>query len=126
MTRITFAAATAVACLVFALPALAQGAKTANDTPGTPPAMANGTSGKSMSGNSMAGSSMSGNSMSAHTMPTTCQGMMDKAHPMMDSMSDGSKKKMAMKHMDMANTAMAAGKEKTCMSHMKLAMHGMM
>ena len=59
------------------------------------------------------------------TMPTTCQGMMDKASPMMDSMADGSKKTMAMKHMKMAKTAMAAGKEKTCMSHMKTAMHGM-
>jgi hypothetical protein len=111
MIRITFAAATAVACLVFALPASAHEAKTANHTPGTPPAMADG---------------MSGNSMSAHAMPTTCQGMMDKAHPMMDSMSDGNKKMMAMKHMGMANTAMSAGKEKTCMSHMKMAMHNMM
>jgi hypothetical protein len=126
MTRITFTAATAVACLVFASQAFAQGAKTANDTPGTPPAMANGMQGKSMSGNSMAGNSMSGNSMSAHAMPATCQGMMDKAHPMMDSMSDGNNKKMAMKHMGMATTAMSAGKEKTCMKHMKMAMHSMM
>jgi hypothetical protein len=104
------AAATAVACLAFALPASAQGAKTANDTPGTSPIMANG---------------MSGNSMSADAMPTTCQGMMDKAHPMMDSMADGNKKTMAMKQMGMATTAMSAGKEKTCMSHMKMAMHDM-
>jgi hypothetical protein len=110
MIRISFAAATAVACLVFALPASAQGAKAANDAPGTPPAMANG---------------MSGHVMSAEAMPNTCQGMMDKAHPMMDSMSDGNKKAMAMKYMGMANTAMSAGKEKTCMSHMKMAMHDM-
>jgi hypothetical protein len=115
MIRITFAAATAVACLVFTLPASAQGAKTANDTPGTPPAMANG----------MSGNSMSGNAMTADAMPTTCQGMMDKAHPMMDSMSDGHKKMMATKHMGMANTAMSAGKEKTCMSQMNMAMHDM-
>jgi hypothetical protein len=116
MIRITFAAAAAVACLVFALPASAQGAKATNDTPGTPPAMANG----------MSGHSMSGNAMTADAMPTTCQGMMDKAHPMMDSMSDGHKKKMAMKQMGMANTAMSGGKEKACMSHMKMAMHDMM
>jgi hypothetical protein len=113
MIRITFA--TAIACLAFALPASAQGAKIANDTPGTPPAMANG----------MSGHSMSGKAMSAGAMPTTCQGMMDKAHPMMDSMSDGHKKMMAMKQMGMANTAMSGGKEKTCMSHMKMAMHDM-
>ncbi|MEP6604867.1 MAG: hypothetical protein ABJA60_01975, partial [Nitrosospira sp.] len=41
------------------------------------------------------------------------------------SMSDGNKKAMAMKHMGMANTAMSAGKEKTCMSHMKVAMQEM-
>jgi hypothetical protein len=117
MIRITFAAAIAAACLAFASPASAQMAgggmagKSSNGTPGTPPAM---------------GNAMAHNSMSADAMPTTCQGMMDKAHPMMDSMSDGKKKTMAMKHMDMANTAMSAGKEKTCMSHMKMAMHGMM
>jgi hypothetical protein len=115
MFRITFAAATAVVCLVFTLPASAQGAKTANGTPGTSPPMANG----------MSGNSMSGNAMTADAMPNSCQGMMDKAHPMMDSMSDGHKKKMAMKQMGMANTAMSDGKEKTCMSHMKMAMHDM-
>jgi hypothetical protein len=60
------------------------------------------------------------------SMPMTCQGMMDKAHPMMDNMANGNKKTMAMRQMDMANTAMSAGKEKTCMSHMKSAMKGMM
>jgi hypothetical protein len=126
MIRIIFAAATAAACLVFALPASAQGAKPANDTPGNPPAMANGMSGNSMSGKSMPSHSMSGNAMSADAMPTNCQGMMDKAHPMMDSMSDGHKKMMAMKQMGMANTAMSGNKEKTCMKHMKMAMHDMM
>jgi hypothetical protein len=65
------------------------------------------------------------NGMKGGDMPATCQGMMDKASPMMDSMSDGNKKMMAMKQMDMAKTSMAAGKEKTCMMHMHKAM-GMM
>jgi hypothetical protein len=121
MFRITFAAATAGACLVLALPASAQGAKTAKDTRGTRPAIADGMSGKSTSSHSM-----SGNAMSADAMPTMCQGMMDKAHPMIDSMSDGHKKMMAMKQMGMANTAMSSNKEKTCMKHMKMAMHDMM
>ena len=72
------------------------------------------------------GSSMGASGMKGGNMPTTCQGMMDKAKPMMNSMADGSKKKMAMKHMDMAKMAMSAGHEKTCESHMKTAMHGMM
>lgn len=70
------------------------------------------------------GSSMSGNKMSGD-MPTTCQGMMDKEMPMMNSMADGNKKMMAMKEMDMAKKAMADNKEKTCMMHMKKSM-GMM
>jgi hypothetical protein len=117
MIRTTLAVAITAACLVFALPASAQmagggmGGKSANGTAGTPPAMANG---------------MSNNATSADAMPTTCKGMMDKAHPMMASMSDGSKKTMAMKQMDMANTAMSGNKEKTCMKHMKIAMHDMM
>jgi hypothetical protein len=72
------------------------------------------------------GSSMGADGMKGGNMPATCQGMMDKATPMMDSMADGSKKKMAMKHMGMAKMAMSAGHEKTCKSHMKTAMHGMM
>lgn len=58
-------------------------------------------------------------------MPMTCQGMMDKQMPMMNSMSDGNKKMMAMKEMDMAKKAMSSGNEKTCMMHMKKSM-GMM
>ncbi len=65
------------------------------------------------------------NSKMSGDMPTTCQGMMDKEMPMMNSMADGNKKMMAMKEMDMAKTAMASGKEKTCMTHMKKSM-GMM
>jgi hypothetical protein len=65
------------------------------------------------------------NGMKADNMPDTCQGMMDKASPMMDSMSDGNKKMMAMKQMDMAKTSMAAGREKTCMMHMHKAMNMM-
>ena len=72
------------------------------------------------------GSSMGTSGMKGGNMPTTCQGMMDTANPMMNSMADGSKKKMAMKQMDMAKMAMSAGHEKTCKSHMKTAMHGMM
>ena len=64
--------------------------------------------------------------MTGATMTATGQAMMYKPHPMMDSMSDGRKKTMAMKQMNMANTAMSAGKEKSCMSHMKMAMHDMM
>jgi hypothetical protein len=98
MTRFTLAGALAVGLIAFSLPAAAQ--------------MNNGTASKP--------------AMAGDTMTATCQGMMDKAHPMMDSMSDGRKKTMAMKQMNMANTAMSAGKEKTCMSHMKMAMHDMM
>ena len=70
------------------------------------------------------GSNMGAGKMSGD-MPTTCQGMMDKEMPMMNSMSDGNKKMMAMKEMDMAKKAMADNKEKTCMMHMKKSM-GMM
>lgn len=68
------------------------------------------------------GSAMSGG-MKSDSM--SCQAMMDKASPMMDSMASGDKKTMAMKQMDMAKTDMAAGKEKSCMNHMNMAMKGM-
>ncbi len=73
------------------------------------------------SSGSMSNGSMSGDS----AKPMTCQGMMDKANGMSQPM-DESKKAMAMKQMDMAKAAMAKGDEKTCMSHMKMAMHDMM
>ncbi|HEY5047077.1 MAG TPA: hypothetical protein VII49_03535 [Rhizomicrobium sp.] len=57
--------------------------------------------------------------------PATCQGMMDKANTMGEP-SDPNKKAMAMKQMDMAKSAMAKNQEKTCMRHMKMAMHDMM
>ncbi len=50
---------------------------------------------------------------------------MDKASSMPQP-TDESKKAMAMKQMDMAKAAMAKGQEKTCMSHMKMAMRDMM
>jgi hypothetical protein len=67
------------------------------------------------------GSAMS----SASAMPATCQGMMDKAQGMAMP-TDTGKKAMAMKEMDMAKAAMAKNQEKTCMTHMKMAMHDMM
>jgi hypothetical protein len=75
----------------------------------------------------MGSSSMSnGSGMSSDSSkPMTCQGMMDKANGMAQP-TDDSKKAMAMKQMDMAKAAMAKGDEKTCMSHMKMAMHNMM
>ncbi len=69
------------------------------------------------------GSAMSGSKMS--DMPKTCQGMMDRQMPMMNSMASGNKKMMAMKEMDMAKAAISSGNEKTCMMHMKKSM-GMM
>lgn len=80
-------------------------------------AQMNSTSSGSMSN----GSSMSGDS----SMPATCQGMMDKANSMLEP-TNPSKKAMAMKQMNMAKAAMAKHQEKTCMSHMKMAMHDMM
>src|ERR1700749_1221866 len=75
----------------------------------------------------MGSSSMSnGSSISRDApKPMTCQAMMDKANGMAQP-SDESKKAMAMKQMDMAKAAMAKGDEKSCMSHMKMAMHNMM
>jgi hypothetical protein len=73
----------------------------------------------------MGSSTMSNGSMSSDAKPATCQGMMDKANGMSQPM-DASKKSMAMKQMDMAKAAMAKGDEKTCMMHMKTAMHDMM
>jgi hypothetical protein len=100
-----FAAIAAVAILGLSAPAFAQ---------------------MSTPGNAM-GPATNGTAGAMNTdMPKTCQGMMDKAGPKMDSMSDGSKKTMAMKQMDMAKTAMTSGDENTCMSHMKMAMHDMM
>lgn len=51
----------------------------------------------------------------------SCQAMMDKATPMMSSMS-ADKKAMAMKEMDAAKMAMANKDEAGCQSHMKMAM----
>jgi hypothetical protein len=120
MIRINLAVAATVAMFAISMPAFAQSSET---TMGP-----NNTAGKSGAASAMStNSAMSGGTnMAASSMPTTCQGMMDKAHPMMDSMGDGNKKMMATKQMDMANTAMSSGKEKTCMRHMKTAMHDMM
>lgn len=101
MTRIACCAAT-MALIGFAAPAWAQS--------GT------------MSNGSMSNSSMSNSSMSSSM---SCQDMMDKARPMMDSMTDPSKKAMAMKEMKSAKMAMDKGHMTTCKSHMKKAM-GMM
>ncbi|MES2255572.1 MAG: hypothetical protein V4559_11080 [Pseudomonadota bacterium] len=60
-----------------------------------------------------------------HSVPMHCQGMINEAHPKMDKMAKGSKKTSAMKQIDLANAAMSLGKEKSCMSHMKRAMHNM-
>ena len=76
-------------------------------------------------GSSTSGSGSMSDSKMSGDMPTTCQGMMDKEMPMMNSMAEGNKKMMAMKEMNMAKQAMTAGHEKTCMMHMKKSM-GMM
>jgi hypothetical protein len=76
-------------------------------------------------GSSSSGSMSNGGMSSSNNMPNTCQGMMDKASSMTPP-TDESKNAMATKQMDMAKTAMASGDEKTCMSHMKKAMHYMM
>ncbi len=70
----------------------------------------------------MAGPNPKGGGMNT-TM--TCQGMMDKAMPMMNSMAAGSKKTMAMKEMDMAKSEMTKKNEMGCQTHMKSAMTGM-
>jgi hypothetical protein len=103
MTRLRFSALATAALIASAVPSFAQ-----------PNAPADANSSGKMSG-----------AMADSSVPATCQAMMDKARPMMDGMSDGGKKTMAMKQMDMANTAMAAGNERSCKSHMKSAMNGM-
>jgi NADPH-dependent curcumin reductase CurA len=95
MTRITLAALGAASLLMCSTAAFAQGAA------------ANGPS--TATGQAGAMGSM------------TCQQMMDKASPMMGSMS-ADKKAMAMKEMDAAKMAMANKDEAGCQSHMKMAM----
>ncbi len=115
MTRISLAAITAAALLSFSMPAFAQ-----MNMPMKPA-----TSGTAVK----AGTPATGNTAAlkdSDSMPATCQGMMDKAHPMMSNMASGNKKRMAMKQMHMADIAMRSGKEKSCMNNMKRAMHDMM
>ena len=79
-----------------------------------------------MTGDTMHPNAMSPNAMNNGAMPTTCQGMMDKGKPMMDAMAAGRHKTMAMREMAMAEAAMDRHHMKTCMSHMRMAMHHMM
>ena len=59
------------------------------------------------------------------TAAMTCKNEMAKAEPMMNSMTDATKKASAMKEMTMAKDMMAKNDEKNCMMHMQNAM-GMM
>jgi hypothetical protein len=68
----------------------------------------------------------SDNSMGSSSMSSmTCQQMMDKANSSMGSMTDDSKKQMAMGEMDKAKASMAAHHESNCKMHMNKVM-GMM
>jgi hypothetical protein len=96
MSRIGFTALAAAAFLA-AAPAVAQ---------------------SSMGSDNSMGSSSMGSSM-------TCQQMMDKANSSMGSMTDDSKKQMAMGEMDKAKASMAAHHESNCKMHMNKVM-GMM
>jgi len=62
-------------------------------------------------------------SMSSSNM--TCQQMMDQANSQMSSVTDQTKKDAAMKHMDMAKTAMAHKHESSCKTHVQQAMDAM-
>jgi hypothetical protein len=108
MKRMTLSALTAATFLACALPAGAQMAPAGSQPMG---AETNGSSSATGNGTAMA---------------MTCQGMMDKAMPMSDGMSDGSKKTMAMKHMDMAKADQSNGDEAGCKTQMHMAMKAMM
>jgi hypothetical protein len=75
------------------------------------------------------GSQTNGNGAAAANgmaMENSCQGMMDKAVPMADGMADGSRKTMAMKHMDMAKMDMTKNDDAGCKKQMHMAMKAMM
>ncbi|MGH7073906.1 MAG: hypothetical protein ACREFD_06860 [Stellaceae bacterium] len=82
------------------------------------PAFAAGMSNGTMNKGAMNDSSMNHGSMN-------CQDEMNKAQPMMNSMTDHAKKEEAMKQMDMAKKDMAKKDMAGCMMHMNKAM-GMM
>ena len=119
MTRNRFAALSAALIITLSTPAFAQMGSTAAPTGAGK--MGPDTTGAMNSSSMNSGSSMSsGSAMNSDSaMGMNCQSMMNKAHPMMDNMADGRKKTMAVKQMDMANTAMSSGNEQTCMRHME-------
>ena len=56
------------------------------------------------------------------TTTMTCKDEMAKAEPMMNSMTDATKKASAMKEMIMAKDMMAKNDEKNCIMHMQNAL----
>jgi len=105
MLNLRFAAIAAVAVLALSAPSFA-----------TEP----------MAGGATNPAPMKSDAMSDNTMPTTCEAMMDKAKPMIVAMAAGTHKKMAMREMSMAEAAMDRHHMKSCMRHMKMAMHHQM
>lgn len=91
---------------------------------GTPaPAGAMAAPGASMATPAAPGSTAMKGSHTANA--ATCQSMMDQAMPMMNGMSTGPKKMEAMRHVDMAKTAMNSKDEAGCKTHMQMAMTSM-
>jgi hypothetical protein len=94
--KLTFVFTAFAGALTLAIPVFAQ-------LPGSLPAGPNAMSGP--------GSMLKG------AMPSGCQGMLDKASPMMSGLQGGNIKTTAMSELSKAQSSLSAGNEADCMTH---------